>query len=69
MLPGQHGATKGLAFGLLGWAIMGLVLFPLAGLGWFAGNIGLGIAPALLSFAMLLAYGVMMGMVYAALNS
>ena len=29
LLPGRIGAVKGLAFGLLGWALMGLVFFPL----------------------------------------
>jgi len=69
LLPGLHGATKGLTFGLVGWAIMGVGFFPLLGLGLFAWNIGLGIAPALFSLAMLLTYGAIMGIVYAALNS
>jgi hypothetical protein len=69
LLPGKHGATKGLIFGVFGWALMGVVFFPLLGLGLFAANTGLGIAPALFSLAMLLTYGVVMGMVYAALNS
>jgi hypothetical protein len=68
-LPGRHGATKGLAFGLLGWAAMGLVVFPVLGLGLFARGAGLGIAPALFSLGMLLSYSVVMGMVYARLNS
>jgi hypothetical protein len=68
-LPGRGGARKGLVFGVLGWAIMGLLFFPLLGLGVFAGGIGLGIWPALFSLAMLLAYSVVMGVVYAALQS
>lgn len=69
LLPGHNGATKGLTFGLLAWAIMGLLFFPWLGLGMFAVHIGLGIAPALFSLAMLLTYSMVMGIVYAALNS
>jgi hypothetical protein len=58
-----------LIFGVLGWAIMGLLFFPLLGLGFFATQIGLGLSPALFSLAMLLAYSVVMGIVYATLDS
>ena len=68
-LPGNSGAAKGLTFGILGWVVMGLVFFPLLGLGLFAAQLGLGIAPALFSLVMLLTYSVVLGMVYAALNS
>lgn len=68
VLPGRNGAAKGLTFGLIGWVMMGLIFFPLIGLGPFAVGAGLGIAPALLSLAMLLTYSVVLGMVYAALN-
>lgn len=68
LLPGSGGALKGLMFGLLGWAMMGFLLFPLLGLGLFAFDVGLGIAPALFSLAMLVSYGVVMGLVYAALR-
>jgi hypothetical protein len=67
-LPGTNGATKGLTFGVFGWAAMGLLFFPLLGLGVFAANLGLGISPALFSLAMLLTYSVVMGIIYAALN-
>jgi hypothetical protein len=56
-------------YGVLGWAIMGLVFFPIIGLGFFALQVGLGISPALFSLAMLLAYSVTLGIVYGALNS
>jgi hypothetical protein len=68
-LPGGNGATKGVTFGILGWAVMGLVFFPLLGLGLFASKLDLGIWPALFSLAMLLTYSVVLGVVYAALNS
>ncbi len=69
LLPGRNGATKGLTFGVIGWLLMGLIFFPLIGLGPFAFGIGLGIGPALLALAMLLTYSVVLGTVYAALNS
>jgi hypothetical protein len=69
LLPGRNGATKGLAFGLIGWIMMGLIFFPLIGLGPFAVGVGLGIGPALLSLVMLLTYSTVLGTVYVALNS
>ena len=68
-LPGGNGVTKGLTFGVIGWVFMGLIFFPLIGLGAFAFGAGLGIRPALLSLAMLLSYSVVLGTVYSALNS
>lgn len=67
-LPGR-GATKGPTFGLIGWVMMGLIFFPLIGLGPFAMRVGLGIEPALFSLAMLLTYSVVLSTVYAALSS
>jgi hypothetical protein len=67
-LPGASGAAKGVAFGVLGWAVMGVVFFPLLKLGPFALHLGLGIRPALFSLAMLLTYSVILGLVYAALD-
>lgn len=69
LLPGRTGVTKGLAFGLIGWVLMGLIFFPLIGLGPFAIRVGIGIGPALLSLVMLLAYSLVLGTVYVALNS
>ena len=67
-LPGSSGAIKGLTFGVFAWVVMGLLFFPMLGLGLFAAQLGLGIWPALFSLAMLLTYSVVMGIVYAALN-
>ena len=47
---------------------MGLVFFPLIGLGPFAIKVGLGAAPAFLSLGMLLTYSVVMATVYVALQ-
>jgi hypothetical protein len=68
-LPGRTGAFKGAIFGVLGWAIMGLVFFPLIGLGLFAFQVGLGVLPALFSLTMLMTYSIVMGIVYGALKS
>lgn len=68
LLPGQTGASKGLTFGLLGWLFMGLVFFPVIGLGPFAIGADLGIAPAMLSLGMVLTYSVVLGTVYVALD-
>jgi hypothetical protein len=68
LLPGRSGLTKGVIFGLLGWVIMGLIIFPLLGFGVFATQIGSNFAPAFFSLGMLLAYSVVMGLVYAALS-
>lgn len=67
-LPGESGIVKGVVFGVVGWALMGFVFFPLLGLGLFAANLDNGIWPALFSLAMLLTYSVILGIVYAALN-
>jgi hypothetical protein len=68
-LPGRTGAAKGLVFGVAGWLAMDLVFFPLIGLGPFATGLGLGLEPALFSLAMILAYSLVLGSVYSALNS
>ena len=67
-LPGTNGAVKGFMFGFLGWALMNLMFFPMLGLGAFALNAGLGLSPALFSFAMVQTYSVVMGAVYGALD-
>ena|SRR3974390_1542154 len=68
-LPGKSGAAKGAVFGVLGWGLMGLLFFPLIGLGFFGTKIGLGSAPAIFSLVMLMTYSAVMGLVYAALSS
>jgi hypothetical protein len=67
-LPGGNGAIKGLVYGAFGWVAMGLIFFPLLGLGLFATDLGLGIWPALFSLGMILTYSVVLGTVYSALG-
>jgi len=64
-LPSENGATKGFVFGVAGWLVMGLVFFPLIGLGVFGAGTADGFAPALFSLAMLLAYSLVTGIAYA----
>ena len=47
---------------------MGLIFFPMIGLGPFAVGAGLGIAPATLSLGMVLTYSIVLGTVYIALD-
>ncbi|MBR0846899.1 hypothetical protein JQ543_04000 [Bradyrhizobium diazoefficiens] len=67
-LPGRSGAAKGCVLGLIGWLSMGLAFFPLLGRGVFATGAGLGLRPAAFSLAMVLAYSVLLGISYAALD-
>lgn len=66
-LPGRTGVAKGAIFGACAWLPMGALLFPAIGLGPFGWSAGLGGAAALLSLAMLVIYGGVMGAAYAAL--
>ena len=68
LLPGKTGAVKGIIFGVIGWVFMGLVFFPLIGLGPFAMGAGSGSGPAVLSFVMLQTYSIVLGTVYVALE-
>jgi len=68
VLPGESSIAKGLVFGVLAWAMMALVLFPLIGEGFFASAVGRGFLPALLSLAMLLVYGVTLSVIYSDLT-
>jgi hypothetical protein len=60
-LPGSSGLVKGFMAGVLGWLVMNLIFFPL---GLFATHLGLGMWPSLFSLGMMLAYSVVMGIVY-----
>jgi hypothetical protein len=68
-IPGRGGLVKGLAFGIAGWLLMNLIFLPLLGLGPFGIATGLGIQPALFTFAMIQTYSLVMGQVYAVLTA
>ncbi|HRF09761.1 MAG TPA: hypothetical protein PL193_14110 [Xanthobacteraceae bacterium] len=63
-LPGNSGAIKGAVFGVAGWLAMGLLFFPLIGLGFFGTGTGLGLQPAAFMLAMLMAYSIVTGIAY-----
>jgi hypothetical protein len=67
-LPGRSGLAKGFLLGLAGWLLLGFALFPAVGFGPFALSLGLGAGPALFSLAMVEAYSLVLGAVYAALQ-
>jgi len=69
LLPGKSGAVKGMTFGVIGWIFMGLIFFPMIGLGPFAIGVGSSLGPALLSFLMLQAYSIVLGTVYVAIDA
>ena len=68
-LPGNSGTIKGVIAGVLGWLVMDLIFFPLLGLGPFAMHVGLGLWPAVFSLGMMLAYSVVLGLVYSVIDA
>ena len=66
-LPGRNGLMKGIVFGGIGWLLMNLLFFPMMGEGPLATHVGLGLAPALFSLAMLMAYSITLGIAYSTL--
>jgi len=64
-IPGRTGAIKGAIFGAFGWLVMGLAFFPLLGMGPFAMQAGLGLAPAFFTLLMMLTYSITLGVAYA----
>jgi len=63
------GTNVPVTFGFIGWAFMGLIFFPLIGLGPFAVSVGSGFGPAVLSFVTLQTYSIVLGTVYVALDA
>ena len=68
-LPSNSGPIKGFIAGVLGWLVMDLIFFPLLGLGPFAMHVGLGLWPALFSLGMMLAYSIVLGLVYSMIDA
>lgn len=67
-LPGRTAVAKGAVFGFAAWLVMSFGLFPLAGRGVFAHELGLGGWPAALMLVMLMMYAIVMSMLYARLS-
>jgi hypothetical protein len=63
-LPGRSAWIKGCGFGVLAWLLLGMGLFPLAGIGIFAHRLQLGVMPALLMLAMLTTYAIIVSVLY-----
>jgi hypothetical protein len=68
LLPGGSGLAKGFILGVAGWLVLTMVLFPALGFGVFAFSLGLGVGPTVFSLAMVQAYSLVLGVVYAALQ-
>ena len=68
-LPDGSGPMKGFIAGVIGWLAMGLIFFPLLGLGPFATHLGFGLWPALFSLGMMLVYSVAMGVAYSMMGA
>jgi hypothetical protein len=63
-LPGDSGLAKGFLLGFAGWLLLSLILFPWLGFGAFGGSL----ATAAFSLAMVQAFSLVLGSVYAALQ-
>ncbi len=68
LLPGRHGYSKGFAFGIMGWVMMGLFFFPMMGYGIFASGTNMNLMPALFSLLMILTYSITLGLAYSLLT-
>lgn len=66
VLPGRNSLLKGLAFGVLAWAAMMLLFFPVVGVGFF--GVAIGWPAALATLAAHCLYGGVLGTSYGALN-
>jgi hypothetical protein len=62
-IPGRSATTRGLLFGFVAWLVMMLVIMPLAHLGWFASEAGVG--TAIWSLFIHLVYGVVLASFFA----
>jgi hypothetical protein len=66
-LPSKHGLIKGLIFGVFGWLLLNLVLFPMVGYGIFASKLNLGLLPSMFSLLMVQTYSLALAFTYAKL--
>ena len=66
-LPSNHGLIKGFIFGVFGWLLLNLTLFPIIGYGFFVVNLKLGAMPSAFSFLMIQAYSLSLAFAYSKL--
>lgn len=66
-LPSKSPLIKGFLFGLFGWLLFNLSLFPMIGYGVFVSKLELGVSPAVFSLAMIETYSLVLAFVYARL--
>lgn len=64
LIPGRTAIAKGIVVAVFAWLVVGVLIFPLVGLGAFARNAGMGAWPAILMLAMLGAYCLTLSGVY-----
>ena len=66
-LPGKTDLTKGISFGVAAWAMMMLVIMPMAGAGFFGLKMGM-MAPVM-TLMLHVIYGAVLGYVYGKLGA
>lgn len=67
MLPGKSAVPKALAFSVIAWLLMMVVVMPMAGKGLFAAHIG--IMAAVATLVLHLVWGLVLGLIYQVLAS
>ena len=66
-LPGKTDLTRGISFGVAAWAMMMLVIMPMAGAGFFGLKMGM-MAPVM-TLMLHVIYGAVLGYIYAKLGA
>ena len=66
VLPGRSNLTKGISFGIAAWAMMMLLIMPMAGAGFFGLKMGM-MAPVM-TLMLHVIYGAVLGSVYGKLG-
>lgn len=66
-LPGKSDITRGISFGVAAWAMMMLVIMPMAGAGFFGQKMGV-MAPVM-TLMLHVIYGAVLGYVYSKLGA
>ncbi len=66
ILPGSSPLSKGLAFSVLAWLLMMILVMPMAGAGFF--GLGMGVMAPVMTLLLHLLYGAVLGLVYGGLS-